>query len=193
MDEKALNEPSDKWVSRSGATSSGKLAGYDMIPEIFLTRVAQRFSLGEKKHGKFNYRKGLRDKEYILERLNHALLHLKLATDQIQQGVMYDDDDLGAVGCNIAMAMEYQAINDLMEPSQLVFRTKDQWIRTLNSNQNEAEAPSVAGPANEAIMRELAMKDILRLAGELHDVDIRQLLDYLRRVLSDRQHAQSPR
>ena len=99
----------------SGATSSGNLPGYDMLPLVFLTRTAKRFTLGEQKHGKFNYRKGLKDKKFIIDRLNHAFLHLKLAIDLIENDTAFLDDNLSAVAVNIAMAMEYEVINGLCE------------------------------------------------------------------------------
>lgn len=98
----------------SGATSSGKLPPYDLLSELLLTRTARRFELGAVKHGKFNYRKGLKDKDFMLDRLNHAFLHLKRAMDLIEQGLPYDDDNLAAVVVNAAMVMEYEAANGLM-------------------------------------------------------------------------------
>lgn len=103
---------------KSGATSSGKLPPYDLIPETFLTRTAERFELGAVKYGRFNYRKGLQDKEFIMDRLNHAFLHLKRAMDLIENNVPYTDDDLGGVAVNIAMAMEYQLWNSLTPQPQ---------------------------------------------------------------------------
>ncbi len=99
---------------KSGATSSELVPGYDMIPFNFLNRTAKRFDVGKEKHGKFNYRKGLEDKEFIIDRLNHAFQHLKFAIDQIEAGEVFKDDDLGAVSVNVAMAMEYQHKNKLV-------------------------------------------------------------------------------
>jgi hypothetical protein len=100
---------------KSGAESSDNVPGYDMLPFTFLRRTAKRFTLGAVKYGKFNYRKGIRDKEFILDRLNHAFEHLKLAMDKIENGEITSDDDLGAVCVNVAMAMEYQVVNDLIK------------------------------------------------------------------------------
>lgn len=102
------------WKSKSGATSSGKLPPYDLITLNFQNRVAERLQLGAEKHGRFNYRKGLKDREFIMDRLNHAFKHLKLAMDRIESGEVYDDDDLGAVAVNVMMAMEYQHANGLV-------------------------------------------------------------------------------
>jgi len=97
---------------KSGATSSENKPPYDQIPLSFLVRTARRFELGAKKHGKFNYIKGLKDKDFILDRCNHALEHLKLAMTQIEHGEVNSDDDLGAVAWNVAIIMEYQRINE---------------------------------------------------------------------------------
>jgi hypothetical protein len=99
---------------KSGATSSGKLPPYDLITLNFQDRTAKRLELGAEKHGRFNYRKGLKDKEFIMDRLNHAFKHLKLAMDQIESGEKVEDDDLAAVSVNVMMAMEYQHTNDLI-------------------------------------------------------------------------------
>lgn len=111
----------DKQTFKSGATSSGQVPGYDMLPELFLTRVAKRFDLGKEKHGKFNYRKGLQDKEFIIDRLNHAFLHLKRAIDLIENNTPFEDDNLAAVAVNVAMAMEFEYINHLDRGSDPLF------------------------------------------------------------------------
>lgn len=112
----SINNNQEKQTFKSGATSSEQLPGYDMLPELFLTRTAKRFDLGKVKHGKFNYRKGLKDKEFIIDRLNHAFLHLKKAIDLIELDQPFDDDNLAAVAVNIAMAMEYELANFLINP-----------------------------------------------------------------------------
>lgn len=99
---------------KSGATSSENLPPYDLLPMNFLRRVAARFGLGAVKHGRFNYRKGLNDKEFIQDRLNHAFVHLKNAMDTIEAGEIFEDDDLAAVAVNVAMVMEYQHENNLV-------------------------------------------------------------------------------
>lgn len=102
-------------VFQSRAASSGSIPGFDMLPLVFLDRTAKRFDMGAKKYTKFNYRKGLRDKAFIIDRLNHAFLHLKLAIDAIEADTQTDDDNLSAVACNIAMAMEYEQANGLVK------------------------------------------------------------------------------
>lgn len=107
--------PGEIQIFQSRAASSGNVPGYDMLPEVFLDRTAKRFDLGAKKYSKFNYRKGLHDKAFVIDRLNHAFQHLKKAIDLIENDKPFDDDNLGAVACNIAMAMEYEQANGLMK------------------------------------------------------------------------------
>jgi hypothetical protein len=98
----------------SGATSSERLPPYDLITIHFEDRVAKRLQLGAAKHGRFNYRKGLKDKEFIIDRLNHALRHIKIAAALIENGETFSDDDLAGVAVNVMMAMEYQLENGLV-------------------------------------------------------------------------------
>lgn len=102
-------------VFSSGATSSKQLPSYNLIAICLLNRLAARMDLGAIKHGKFQYRKGLKDKSFILDRLNHAILHIRLAQDLIEKDEQFTDDDLGGAAANIMMAMEYQEINNLLE------------------------------------------------------------------------------
>ena len=99
---------------KSGAKSSGNKPSYHLIPLTMFRRTALRFDLGIA-HGyeANNWRKGLTDKDFILDRLNHALEHLKLAMKAIENDEIETDDNLGAVTCNVSMAMEYQLVNEL--------------------------------------------------------------------------------
>lgn len=104
-----------KQTFKSGATSSEKVPSYNLLPINFLDRVASRGDLGAVKHGKFNYRKGLHDKDFILDRLNHAIKHIRIAQDLIESDLGFEDDDLGGAAFNIMMAMEYQVANDITQ------------------------------------------------------------------------------
>lgn len=107
-------EPEGLQTFSSGATSSKQLPSYNLIAICMLDRLAARMDLGAVKHGKFQYRKGLKDKAFILDRLNHAIKHIRLAQDLIENDEVYTDDDLGGAAANIMMAMEYQEANDLL-------------------------------------------------------------------------------
>lgn len=92
----------------SGASSSGNKPPYECLTSTLLRRAALRMQKGMH-YGKHNWKKGVKDKAFILDRLNHALEHLKKAQEEIDSDTLYDDDDLAAVVVNCMMAMEYQS------------------------------------------------------------------------------------
>jgi hypothetical protein len=91
----------------SGATSSGNIPPYECLTETFLRRAAERMRYGMH-YGKHNWRKGIQDKQFILDRLNHAFEHLVKAQREIDTDILMGDDDLAAVVVNCMFAMEYQ-------------------------------------------------------------------------------------
>ena len=100
----------------SGAKSSGNVPPYECLTETLLKRAALRMQLGMH-YGKHNWKKGIRDKSFILDRLNHAVEHLMKALHEIDYDEKMGDDDLAAVVVNCMFAMEYQ--NHLQDiPSQ---------------------------------------------------------------------------
>lgn len=96
-------------TSKSGATSSA-LVGYDQLPYHAMLRLASRYSLGEFKHGRHNWRKGLKDRQYALNRLGHVIHHA-LKAIAILEGFLPDDgdDNAGAIMWGGAFLAEYQA------------------------------------------------------------------------------------
>lgn len=94
----------------SGAKSSGKLPRYDMIPwSVFADRLAARYELGLKKYSEDNWRTGLSEREYVLDRANHALKHLHRAVEAIRTGKKLDeDDDLAAAMWGVICLMASQ-------------------------------------------------------------------------------------
>lgn len=86
------------FVAASGAKSSERKPDYHLVPfGVFLRRLAARYSAGSEKYGKGNWRRGLGDQEYVMERANHTLEHLLKAMDDFDRGVTTGDDDLAAV------------------------------------------------------------------------------------------------
>jgi hypothetical protein len=61
----------------SGAKRSEKLPNTTRIPLGFLQLVARRGDEGELKYGRFNYRKGLLDREFVEQGFAHVLAHLQ--------------------------------------------------------------------------------------------------------------------
>jgi hypothetical protein len=91
----------------SGASSSGDLPPYECLTPLFLHRTANRMKLGLR-YGKHNWKKGIRDKQFILDRLNHAFVHLIKAMEEIDRDHIPSDDNLAAVAVNCMFAMEYE-------------------------------------------------------------------------------------
>lgn len=98
----------DSKVFESGARSSEEALRYDLVPRNFLRRLAARFTLGAKKHGDTNYRKGLRDRAYITDRINHLQEHFQ-AYLRPESDAERTDDNLAAIAFGVAFLMEVEA------------------------------------------------------------------------------------
>jgi hypothetical protein len=71
---------------------------FDQIPLSALIALAKRYELGEKKYGRDNWRKSLTDKMYVVERLNHVIMHAKTLQGKLLGEIPWDeDDDAGAI------------------------------------------------------------------------------------------------
>lgn len=96
-----MNEP-EITKHPSGATSS-KVFDYAQIPKHALDRLAARFQHGEKVHGRNNWRKGLGDKTYLIDRLNHVICHTYALIEKLENDLdLTSDDDASAImwgGC----------------------------------------------------------------------------------------------
>lgn len=94
---------SEPHVFLSGAKSSGRLPRFDLIPwDVFAERLARRYELGLQKYSEDNYRKGINDRAFVLDRCNHMLAHAHKAVESFRtMGTALeresDDDDLAAV------------------------------------------------------------------------------------------------
>lgn len=99
---------SDVATFQSGAQSSGKALRFDLIPRSLLRRLALRFGLGAEKYPEFNYRKGLTDKQFILDRINHLQehFHAYLAPENDAERT---DDNLGGIAWGCAFLCEVEA------------------------------------------------------------------------------------
>lgn len=104
-------EIDDRHTFASGAMSSGRKPRYDLIPTEALARIAARFEYGAIKYGENNWQKGVHDKAYILDRINHAIEHLMNLKDHVHYGDRLEelvDDDAAAIILNVIFVMEYQ-------------------------------------------------------------------------------------
>jgi hypothetical protein len=83
--------------SKSGATSS-KIPRFDLIPRSALLKMADRFDLGLIKHGKDNWRKGIGNRDYAIERATHVLDHASKLIEKLEGHEPWNgDDDVGAI------------------------------------------------------------------------------------------------
>lgn len=62
-------------VSESGATSSHVPLRYDLIPRQLLECSALRYTVGVEKHTERGYHRGLADRDFIINRINHIQEH----------------------------------------------------------------------------------------------------------------------
>jgi hypothetical protein len=68
----------------SGASSSHAALRYDLIPRAGLEVLARQFTIGVPIHGERNFMLGIKDEDFIRERLNHIYEHvIKLVHPQI--------------------------------------------------------------------------------------------------------------
>lgn len=111
MDKTAKDNQTDVPIQhfQSGASSSGNVPPYECLTPTLLRRAAIRMQKGMDSYGKHNWKKGAKDKQFILDRLNHAIEHLVKAAHEIDDDDNeMQDDDLAAVVVNCMFAMEYQ-------------------------------------------------------------------------------------
>jgi len=93
------------------------------IPLEAEKRIGKIFREGEVKYDRNNWRKGINNKEYQLERANHALKHLKIYIHQLEFdeyiGEIKDgvpEDDLAKVGWFVATACELERLEAVTMP-----------------------------------------------------------------------------
>jgi hypothetical protein len=93
----------------SGAGSSHQSLRHDLIPRELKDLLARRYTLGEATYGAYAYRKGLRDRAFIVDRIGHLHEHLnKLFQPCADDGDSFADN-LGAVGWALGFLAEVWA------------------------------------------------------------------------------------
>lgn len=102
-----------EFETHGGATSS-KLTDvrYDLVPQTFVTRTAQRYAEGIRKgHKEYNFRAG--DESFVRSRINHLFKHLYLVLSGVDSGFdSREDDNLGACAWAISFLMELQTTSE---------------------------------------------------------------------------------
>jgi len=100
----------DKMLHESGASTS-TCPDLSQIPYSALEMLAERFKLGEAKHGRHNWRRGLGKTSYALERVNHIIRHAYHLAAQLEFGIDLSEDtieeNIGAILWGGAFLAEY--------------------------------------------------------------------------------------
>lgn len=110
-------------VGESGAKSSGWKPPYHLIPwEEFAEELAARYQLGiDHGYEEDNWRKGLLDRQYVLDRASHFLDHAHRAVESLRRGELHPpDNDLAAAmwGCVFLMASRRAKIAASPQPDE---------------------------------------------------------------------------
>jgi hypothetical protein len=90
---------------KSGARRSEHKPDYSLIPRSGMKRIAARYTLGLK-YGRDNWKKGLRDPEYVEQFVNHLIEHI---WDYLEDGCR-KDDNLAAIAWNAIALMEAERV-----------------------------------------------------------------------------------
>lgn len=99
-------------IGDTGASSSHAIdVRFEMIPREFLECLGARFHHGLK-HGRFNYRKGLRDKQFVLDRIAHMYEHMGRLFQPMPDDEESFLDNIGAIGWGLCFLCEVYADND---------------------------------------------------------------------------------
>lgn len=103
----------DRHVFSSGAMSSGKKPPYTAITRECLERFALQRGYGDDKYGVDNWMRGARDKQFILDRINHGIEHLLILANQVKAddpgSIQPGTDDAAAVCCAAMFVMRWQS------------------------------------------------------------------------------------
>jgi hypothetical protein len=97
---------------KSAAMSSKQCLFYHDVPPELYRRIAQRHTGGHLKYIKeitmnLNWREGLDDPHYIMDRLNHMMQHMVDFLDTGNQ----NDDNLAAIAWSAGFLMEAERLN----------------------------------------------------------------------------------
>jgi hypothetical protein len=81
-----------------------------LLPKEGLRRLAMRYTLGVERYGEGNWKRGLRNKEFLEERKNHLVEHL---FEYLERGNQHDDNLAAIVwGCFCLMEAEKVCMED---------------------------------------------------------------------------------
>ncbi|HPQ17587.1 MAG TPA: DUF5664 domain-containing protein [Bryobacteraceae bacterium] len=104
------NDNQTQTVEHPCGAKSSLCPRFDLLPYHGLVRCAARFEKGEARYGHDNWRKGLTDKRYVIERAGHVMHHVAKLIGKLEGHLQDDgDDDAGAIawgGMFLCEAME---------------------------------------------------------------------------------------
>lgn len=98
------HDTEERVAFQSGATMSAVKERFDLICPTGLRRLAERYALGAKKHGDYNWCKAGDDPEFQRARLNHLVKHVAL---YLLEGNS-KDDNLAAIAWGAFALMHYE-------------------------------------------------------------------------------------
>lgn len=113
MKKRKVEQEKDKQTTgKSSALSSKQMLFYHDVPPELYRRIAKRYTVGHKKYSpdstmNLNWRIGLDDPLYVMDRLNHMFEHMM---DFLEYGNV-QDDNLAAIVWSCAFLMEAERHN----------------------------------------------------------------------------------
>lgn len=99
----AGNTPTEL-VFTSGARTAAHAPRFDLMPPELARAVAGRYELGLRKYSKDNWKKGISDPAFLLERANHIYEHLLkyLQGDFLEDS---EEENLAAIGWGVSVLL----------------------------------------------------------------------------------------
>lgn len=99
----AGNTPTEL-VFTSGARTAAHAPRFDLVPPELMEAVANRFEVGLLKYSKDNWKKGISDPAFLLERANHVYEHLvKYLQGDFQEDS--EEENLAAIGWGVSVLL----------------------------------------------------------------------------------------
>lgn len=103
-----MAEDATELVFKSGARTSAHADRLDLVPPELMRAAAQRFEMGLKKYSKDNWKKGVRDQEFLVERANHMAEHmLRYLSGDFSEDT--EEENLGAIAWAVSVLLYARA------------------------------------------------------------------------------------
>ena len=122
------------------------------IPLSSEKRIGAIFREGEIKYDRNNWREGIGNKKYQLERANHALKHLKIHLHLLEHdeyiGELKDgkrEDDLAKVGWFVATQCEIERLESLIKDNDIGTEEEEALVEKELSEEEEEDRTGKVG------------------------------------------------